>query len=179
MKRMRAQNLIGTALLALGLCCALAAQPQCSIQNVVGTWGYTGIGWSIPAGGSAPAPLTMIGIIVIDYSGKETGPGTFVSGAPVPGTPIPAGQPLDFDIVNATVQVNADCTALLKYSIQLKGMPVPPIGPYFDRLVVVPNGGEFLEMSVQSPISKPFWIYTFKRMSPVPAPVSWPAVPAQ
>jgi len=97
----------------------------------------------------------------------------------MPGTPIPAGQALDMDMVNATVQVNADCTALLKYSIQLKGLPVPPVGPYYDRLIVLPTQGEILGMGVSSPISKPMWIYTMKRMSGVASPVSWPAVPAQ
>ena len=173
------RNLTSAALLVLCFCCALAAQPPCSTLDAVGVWSFMSLGWSIPVGGSEPAPLTMIGILTIDYSGKMTGPATFVSGAPMPGTPIPAGQALDMDMVNATIQVNADCTALLKYSIQLKGLPVPPVGPYYDRLIVLPAQGEILGMGVSSPISKPMWIYTMKRISHVPSPVSWPAVPAQ
>jgi hypothetical protein len=88
-------------------------------------------------------------------------------------------MPLDFDFVNATIQVNADCTALLKYSLQLKGLPIPPVGPYYDRLIVLPAQGEIMGMGVSSPTSMPMWVYTMKRMSWVPGPVSWPAVPAQ
>ena len=176
---MYTRNLTSAAVLVLCLCCTLAAQPQCSTRDAVGVWAYSSLGWSIPTGGSEPVPMTMIGITITDSSGKVTGPGTFTSGAPIPGTPIPAGMALDFDMVNATIQVNADCTALLKYSIQLKGLPVPPIGPYYDRMILLPAQGESLGMGVVSPTSKPMWVYTSKRMSWIPWPVSWPAVPAQ
>ena len=170
------RNFVRAALLALCLCAVVAAQPQCSNQTLAGTWAYKGIGWTIPTGQSDAVPLTMIGVITVDYSGKSGGPGTEISGAAVPGTPIPAGQPLDFDIVNGTIQVTADCTAVFKYSIQLKGMgPMPPIGPYVDRLVVMPTQNEVYGMSVASPLSKPMDVYSMKQISHAPVSVSWPA----
>ncbi len=165
-------------MVVLSLCCAAAAQPQCSIRDAVGVWAFTAIGWEVQPGESTAAPVTGIGMAVIDYSGKVTGPGTITTGALVAGT-IPAGVPLDFDMVNSTVQVNADCTALLKMFIQIKGMPGPPIGLYVDRWIVLPNQDEILAMGVASPLSRPMWIYTMKRISHVPSAVSWPAVPAQ
>jgi hypothetical protein len=80
-------------------------------------------------------------------------------------------------MVNARVEVNADCTGLLTYSILLKGLPAPAIGPYVDRLIVNPSRDEILGMGVQSPLSKPMWVYTLNRISHVPSPVSWPAAP--
>lgn len=80
-------------------------------------------------------------------------------------------------MVAATIQVNADCTATFKYSVQLKGVPGPAIGPYVDRLMVVPDQGEVLGMGVVSPISKPMWTYSMKRLTYMPSPVSWPAIP--
>ena len=114
---MYVRNLTSAAVLVLILCSALLAQPRCSAGSLTGTWAYTAIGWTVPAGESTAAPTTMIGILVIDYAGKVSGPGTSTSGAPIPGTPIPAGQPLDFEMVDTSIEVNADCTGLFKYSI--------------------------------------------------------------
>jgi len=176
---MRTQFLASASLVALFFWGPVAAQPQCSSQGAAGVWGYNGLGWSIPAGGTAPAPLTMIGVLVADHVGKAAGPGTVISGAPVPGTPIPAGQPQEWEFVNGSIEVNSDCVGVFKYSIQLKGLAGPPIGPYVDRVILFPDKGQMLGMSQLSPISKPMWIYTLTRMSAVPAPVSWPDVPAQ
>jgi hypothetical protein len=176
---MRTRNLSRMALLALCVCCALAAQPQCSNQDIVGVWAYSGVGWVVPTGESTAAPVSMIGIAAIDFGAKLTGPGTITTAALTAGV-IPSGVPLDYDMVNATVQLNPDCSALLKYYIQLKVMPgATPVGPYVDRLVVVPGQGEILGMGVASPLSKPMWVYTMKRISRVPSALSWPAVPAQ
>jgi hypothetical protein len=68
---------------------------------------------------------------------------------------------------------------LFKYSIQLKGLPVPPIGPYVDRLIVLPDKGQMLGMGLQSPTSKPMWIYTLTRINAMPVPVAWPDPPVQ
>jgi hypothetical protein len=171
------RNLASATVMALGLCCAVTAQPRCSMNDLVGVWAYQASGWVVPSGESTTAPISMLGIGSIDHNGNFTGPGTVTTGAAIAG--IPAGTPLEFDMINATVQVNADCTGLIRYYVQLKGVPVPPVGPYIDRLVVIPNQDEVLALGVVSPLSKPAWIYTMKRISRVPSAVSWPALPAQ
>jgi len=174
---MQIRSLASATLLVFSLCCALPAQQRCSMQQVVGTWGFTLVGWDILNGQSTPAPETMIGIVSVDESGKVTGAATSVLGAPLGG--IPAGQPLDSELVDASVQVNPDCTGFFKYSILLKGAGVPAYGPNVDRLVVLPFHNQVLAMRVHSPLSKPLEPYTMNRISFMPAPVSWPAVPTQ
>lgn len=171
------RDLSRAALLVLCVCCVAAAQPQCSLHDLVGVWAYSGIGWVVYPGQSTAVPVSMIGIAVIDYSGRITGPGTITNAAPIPGTPIPAGQPLDWEFVGDTpVKVNPDCTAVLSYAVQVKGMPGPLPG-YIDRMIVLANTGEILGMGVASPLSKPMLVYTMKRISHVPTPVSWPTIP--
>jgi len=108
-----------------------------------------------------------------------TGPITVISGFGIPGTPIPAGAVLDFDFVDASVEVTPDCTGIWKYSLQLKGTPAPIPGQYVERIVVLPQQDEILFMSIQSPLSKPMWVGTAKRLFQLPRPVAWPAAPAQ
>jgi hypothetical protein len=98
-------------------------------------------------------------------------------GAPFGGAP--AGQTLDWEIVDASVQVNPNCTGFFKYSILLRGLGVPAYGPNIDRLIVLPFHGQVLGMRVQSPLSKPLEAYTMNRIGFVPSTVSWPAVPTQ
>jgi len=100
-------------------------------------------------------------------------------GAPLAGTPIPAGQALDYDFVTGSIRVNSDCTGLLSTMMKIRNSPVPPIGPYIGRIIVFPEKGEIMAMSVQAPgAEKPLWTYTLRRTSPAPGPVEWPQVPA-
>lgn len=180
---MRSQTVTTAALLVFLFCCTLAAQPQtawpqCSLASVVGQWAHSVSGWEIPQGATAPVQVTFMGVLNIDWSGKVTGPGTSIQGAPIPGTPIQAGQVLEYDYVNGSIQVTSECTGLLTTFIQLKGLPVPPLGPYVGRIIVLPDRGEMVALSIQSPSSKPMWTYTLKRITHVPGPVSWPQAPA-
>lgn len=160
-------------LLALCFSCVSFAQHQCSTSQVVGNWWYQVSGWDIPPGGTAPVQMVFMGVLSIDWSGKVTGPGTFAMGAPLAGTPIPAGQALDYDFVSGSIQVTPDCTGLLSTMMKIKGSPAPPFGPYIGRIIVLPN--EIVAMGFRAPNGeKPMWTYTLKRMSHVPSAVEWP-----
>ena len=172
---MRARNLVCATLLVFSFCFALAAQPQCGIGSVRGTWAFAELGWTVPLGGSsAPAsPVTVIGVFSIDYSGKMPGSGTTISGTGIPGTPIPAGEVLDFDF-EGSVQITSDCTGTWRYSIKLKGTPAPLPGQFIERIVYSPHKDQILSMAVQSPLSKPLWIGVSERLGNVPAALAWP-----
>lgn len=166
-----------TALLALGFCHASFAQPQCSLSQVVGNWSYRASGWDILPGGTTPVQMVFMGVLTIDWSGKVTGPGTFAMGAPIAGTPIPAGQALDYDFVSGSIQLTADCTGFLSTMMKIKGSPAPPIGAYIGRITVLPNKGEMISMSFRAPgTEKPMWITTYQRMTHAPSAVEWPAL---
>jgi hypothetical protein len=176
---MRSQTIAAAALLQLCLCCAGLAQPACSMQSVVGHWSYNVAGWDIPQSGAAPVQMVFIGVLNIDWSGKVTGPGTFAMGAPIAGTPIPAGQSLDYDFVTGSIQVTPDCTGILSTMMKVRGSPAPPFGPYVGRIIVFPDKGKIVAMSFQGPgTEKPMWTYTMRRMTTVPGPVEWPQPPA-
>ena len=172
------------AILTASLCSVLSAQlrffnPSCSINNVRGTWAFAELGWTVPAESGAAAvasPVTVIGAFTVDSSGKMTGSGTTISAAGIPGTPIPAGEVLDFDFTG-TIEITQDCTGVLKYSIKLAGTPGPLPGQFIERFVYSPSKDELLSMSIQSPLSKPLWIGRYTRLGLVPLPVAWPTIP--
>ena len=173
---MRARNLVCATLSVFWLCPGLPAQAQCSINSVRGTWGFAELGWTVPLGSASTAvasPATVAGVVSIDYSGNLTGSGTFVSGTGVPGTPIPAGEVVDFDF-QGTVVITPDCTGVFRYSLTVGGAPLP--GQFIERFVYSPPKDEILSMSIQSPLSKPLWIGYYMRLGAVPKPVAWPAV---
>jgi hypothetical protein len=177
---MRARNVVIAVLLALWICSALPAQSQCTLQTVVGHWAYNLAGWYIPAGGTVPVQVAGIGVFNIDYSGKVTGPATWAMAMPFAGTPITSGQMLEYDFVSGSIQVTPDCTGLLTTMLKIKGLPIPAMGPYVGRIIVLPDKGEILAMSLQAPPGeKPMWTYTLRRMSPTPGPVAWPDPPSQ
>ncbi len=174
---MQLRNIAIAVLVVLSLSYALPAQQHCSMRYAVGTWAMSLSGWDMPTGQSTPAPETMLAVLSVEPSGRVTGSGTSILGTTLAG--IPAGQPLDWDIVDASIQVNEDCTGFFTYSIQLKGLGLPPFGPNIDRLVIVPRSDQIIAMRIQSPLSKPMEVYTLYRMRIVPTTVSWPPVPAQ
>jgi len=167
---MRKRN-FAAMLMMLWPCGALLAQPQCSVQNVIGDWSASALGWSIlTAPGPWPinetVPTVGLGVVSIDHSGKLTGPGTIVL----------AGLVIDYDMVG-TVEINSDCIGLLKYTVKIKGFP--DMGGYVERFVLDRNRQEMVTVSVRSPISKPMWVMTLRRISAVPAAVTWPELPTQ
>ncbi len=180
---MRIRNLLCMGLIILGFCCAVEAQmlqsqTYCSIyRNVRGTWAFSEIGWTVPFSDSqtVASPVTVLGAMSVDSSGKITGSGTTISGTGIPGTQIPAGTVLDFDF-EGTVELTPDCTGVLKYSIQIKGTPAPLPGQFIERIVYSPWSDEIVSMSIQSPLSKPMWIGTYKRVGRLPMSIAWPPV---
>jgi len=170
------------AVLAVSLCSIVSAQPwffnpSCTVNTVRGMWAFAELGWTVPSGSGSSAvasPVTVIGAFTID-SGKMTGSGTTISAAGIPGTPIPAGEVLDFEFTG-TVEITPDCTGVLKYSIQIKGTSAPLPGQFIERFVYLPYRDELLSMSIQSPLSKPLWIGRYTRLGHAPAPVAWPTI---
>jgi hypothetical protein len=155
------------------------AQSQCSPQSAVGKWAYNVAGWYIPAGSTTPVQVVGIGVFNIDWSGQVTGPATWAMAMPFAGTPIVPGQMLEYDFVSGSIQVTADCTGFLATMMKIKGLPVPAMGPYLGRIIVLPDKGEILAMGFLAPTTeKPMWTYTLRRMSVTPAVVEWPAAPA-
>jgi hypothetical protein len=114
-------------------------------------------------------------VFSIDYSRKMIGSGTTISGTGIAGTPIPAGEVLDFDFTG-TIEITPDCTGLLRYAIQLKGSAAPLPGEFIERFVYLPAKDELVSMSVQSPLSRPLWIGRYTRLGRMPVSVAWPAV---
>lgn len=172
---MFSQKFVVIVLSALCTHGAALAQAQCGISDVAGNWSYHVSGWDIPAGATSPAPMVFMGVLTIDWSGNVTGPGTFAMGAPIAGTPIPAGQALDYDFVSGSIRLSPDCTGLLSTMMKIKGSPAPPIGPYIGRIVVLRERGEIVAMSFRAPgAEKPMWTYVLKRITYVPVAVEWP-----
>ena len=177
---MRALRVAGSIMLAFFFCRAVPAQAQCSLQNVVGQWAYNYSGWYIPAGATAPVQISTHGVFIIDWTGKVTGPGTWAMGAPLAGTPVQAGQMLEFDFVDGTIQVTPDCTGLLSTMLKFKALPIPALGPYYGRIIVLPARNEIEGMALVAPgTEKPMWTYTLKRMSSQPATVTWLSPPSK
>ena len=175
---MRAGNIVCATLLGFSLCCALSAQQQCTVGNLVGTWAFSEIGWTVPLGSGSSAvasPVTVIGVLTVNYSGKITGSGTTISGTGIPGTPIPAGEVLDFDFAG-TVEITPNCTGSWRYSIQLKGTPAPLPGQFIERFVYSLPKDQVVSMAIQSPLSKPLWIGQYTRMGRAPESIAWPEV---
>ena len=177
---MRAIFVASATMLVSSFCCAVPVRAQCSIQSVVGKWSYNYSGWYIPAGGTAPVQVSTQGVFNIDGDGKVTGPGTWAMGAPLAGTPVPAGQMLEIDYVDGAIQVNSDCTGLLWTMLKFKTLPIPALGPYYGRIIVLPGRNEIEGMGLRAPgTDKPMWTYTLKRMSYSPGPVTWLSPPPQ
>jgi hypothetical protein len=165
------RNIAGGALIAFWLCGTLLAQPQCGPQHLVGVWSASAIGWTTPTvPGPWPTgetlPTVGVGLISIDHSAKLSGPGTVVF----------AGLALDYNMVG-TVEVNSDCAGVVRYTVKITGFP--DLAGYVERFVLDLTRHEIVTASVRSPISKPMWVMTMKRISAVPAAVTWPGLPAQ
>jgi len=168
---MRYRILLYTLLVSLGLCSTLGAQPKCKSQNLKGTWSMSFMGWAIPfPGGPLPAgqtlPIVGLGVATVDHTGKMTGPATAMVG----------GVAMEFEM-DGTFEVNDNCAGIVKYAIRLAGSP-DLIPGYVERFVLDLGRNEIISVSVQSPISKPMWLTTLKRISYGEVPPGWPELPA-
>lgn len=105
--------LLLTAAIILLAAIPLAAQPDCSLAMVVGTYAVRGQGTllMLAPGATQPTPLpeTYVGIMSVDYSGAMTGKvfGTI------------AGDPFETSSLEGTASVKSDCTAILNYKTRI------------------------------------------------------------
>ena len=171
---MLSRTVLSATLLSFALCSSIHAQPNCSPQSLRGTWSMSFLGWAIPfaiPGSPLPAdqtlPLVGLGVMMVDHTGKFSGPATGVTG----------GVVLEFEM-EGKLEVNADCGGVVRYGIKLKGTQ-DFIPGYVERFVLDLNRQEMVSVSIKSALSKPMWITTMKRISHVEAPVAWPDIPAQ
>jgi hypothetical protein len=175
---MQVRNTILAAMLVCLLCSALSAQ-QCSIHALRGTWAFSEFGWTVPlesGASAASSPVTGIGVMTIDFRGNLQGSGSFISGTGIPGTPIPAGQVLDFDF-EGTVELSPECTGYWRFNFKPKGSPSPIPGEFIERIIYSHREDRIYSLSVRSPLSKPLWVGYVTRLSGFHLPLSWPAIP--
>jgi len=154
------KNLMCVALSTAFFGSTLAAQVRCGSNSVRGTWSYSSIGWALVNG--SPVPLIMLGVMVVDNTGKLSGPGTAITN----------GEVMEFEL-DGRIEVNSSCTGVMTY-----GMIVPtPAGPVrvpgdgVGRLIINTRADEIVSATLTTPPAwgmKPNWLTTIKRMSPVP-----------
>jgi hypothetical protein len=137
----------------------LQAQVQCSLDTVQGTYAYTYQGTMlVPQTGAvpyAPAPAAALGTLSIDYAGKMTGTGIAVVG----------DQVLEGEMVNASIQVNPDCTGVARWNMKIKGTDTVLPFQGIDRLIVLAQRGEILTISLGAPAGKPVLLGVWTRIS--------------
>jgi hypothetical protein len=167
---MRTRSTVFAVAAVFLLCAKLSAQPKCKVQHLEGTWSLSFMGWAIPLpGGPLPPdqtlPVVGIGLLTVDHRGVWKGPATAVVG----------GMTFEFEM-EGTMEVGPDCAGLVKYSAKFEGIPTPMPG-YIERFVLDLARGEIVSASIASPISKPMWISTMKRISNSQTAIEWPEIP--
>jgi len=157
---MKIRNLIYALLAMVVLCAGLPAQQNCTSVSLSGTWAYTlqGIVYPFPPAAADAVPVMGTGLLLIDQDGKFSGPLTFIQG----------GEVLDLEVINGTITVDPDCRGTLKYGCKLNGMTLP--GQWIERVILFPDKSgdnpEMATISVSSPLSKPSWLSTCRRILP-------------
>jgi len=162
---MRHRYLRWFAVLAVAGCpAALMAQPNCSIQDVVGTWAVQGQGTMLPTLPGATAPIAVpgadIGIAYIDFDRTVTLTVTGItarSGAA-------AAQTL-----SGSFTVNPDCTAIATAPTPIPGFT------FKEQFVILNQGNEMWTLALNGLSGKPaVWQCHWTKISPVPWPASAP-----
>jgi hypothetical protein len=155
-------------LLTLALCPVLAAQTQCTLDSVRGTYAVFYDGWALMPQPGSSLPLTVPGVIMgvvsISYDGKVTGAETVII----------AGQAVEYDITGGSVQIKPDCTGTMQILTRVKGTPGAP-APIAERFVALSDAGEIRTTILSSPSATTgaMGLGIWKRMSPVPNSASW------
>ncbi len=156
----------------LALCGVLAAQPQCTIGTVRGTYAVSyASGWALmPQQGSAlplALPGVILGVVSIGYDGTLSGGETVII----------AGQAKEYDI-NGKVEINSDCTGTLRILTKEKGVSAGPAMPVLERFVAVAGQGQEFELQTiimpmpASPVGA-MSVGTWKRMTAAPGTAGW------
>jgi hypothetical protein len=151
-------------LLVLMLSAVAAAQINCTMTSIVGTYAVSYIGWvtmALPGGGSATFSGTIVGVMSIGYDGKLTG-GSAVSGL---------GPVADYDS-SGTVEIKSDCTGTLRY--KSKPRAGGAVEPETDRFVFIPGDKSLFATVVDLGSGMyPAMAGTWKPISPVPNMANW------
>lgn len=153
------------------LCGVLAAQPQCTIGTVRGTYAVSyASGWALmPQQGSAlplALPGVILGVVSIGYDSTLSGGETVII----------AGQAKEYDI-SGTVEINSDCTGTLRILTKEKGVPGPAM-PVVERFVAVSGHSQELELQTiimpmaASPVGA-MSVGSWKRMTVTSGTAGW------
>ena len=144
------------------------AEPSCTAKTVRGTYGTAAEGIilkTVPGQTQpVPAPYSGIGVIAIDGEGGITGGST----ASI------AGELMESELADASLQVLPDCTGLISYRLRPKGAPAALPGG-ISKVVILDNGDEIRALEIQLPmgIGMPLLPSVSKRISKEPGPVGW------
>lgn len=156
--------------LALGVCAVAKAQhgvtpwqPNCTLATITGYYGYwtEGTLFMQQPGQATPVavPATQVGMIAIDRLGKVSMP--FIT-ASLGGQTMEGGE-----LVDASVEVNPDCTATFKFHLKPKGMPVLPVEGVA-KWIILDNGDMIKELVVKGAMGQPVSLGTYRRISILP-----------
>lgn len=148
------------------LCGVAAAQPNCSVNTVVGTYAISYLGWLTVVVPNAP-PATysggILGIVSIDWSGNVVGTGAVAGMGPI----------TDYD-VSGTITIKSDCTGTIRLTGQPKGSSGPPTMVEVDRFVFLRDLDEFrLTIWDMGPGVYPALFGTWKRIARAPDAAAW------
>jgi hypothetical protein len=152
----------------LALCPVLAAQQQCTLAHIRGTYAVLYDGWALFPQPGSPVPLTVpgviIGVVSIGYDGK-------VSGAE---TVIVAGQAVEYEITGGSVELKSDCTGTMRSLARVKGSSAAP-APIIERFIALADKDEIRTTVMNSPDAAigAMGLGIWKRMTPVPNSASW------
>jgi hypothetical protein len=132
---------------------------QCSPASVHGVYAasYQGIQIGTPPGATQPMsmPTVMVSLVSVDYQGQISGGGTMSL----------AGDPVPFQVVRGTLDVNPDCSAVTQMALDAGPLSNEGTG----WMVVLDGGNELWSLPTQSNSGKTIAFGSWKRISPVPA----------
>ena len=138
--------------------------PKCTAETVRGTYGSAADGIvlaTVPGQAQpVPAPYSGLGAFVIDGRGGLTGNGAASM----------AGQLMEWEMAENSIQVMEDCTAYIRYRVKPKGASAALPGESLDKWVILDGGEEIRTLGVTGKSVVPA---VMKRISKDPAPAGW------
>ncbi|MGJ5814812.1 hypothetical protein [Paludibaculum fermentans] len=137
-------------------------EPHCSAAMVRGLYGGSAEGtFMIPIPGqSQPVPTPFSGLFVMSFQHGGTGTGAATASM--------AGAIIDVEFPKMSIEVNPDCTAMMKYT---DGVSSQMPGRVFSgtlKYIVLGNGNELIGMETESSIGLPVEVENHKRISLLP-----------
>ncbi|MEK7405912.1 MAG: hypothetical protein AAB225_12460 [Acidobacteriota bacterium] len=153
-------------LLILVLCAVAAAQPRCGLESIHGAYAVFYDGWAVLPGSPLPlvVPGVIMGVISIDFGGKLSGAETVVV----------LGLVLEYEVLDGSVEIKADCTGTARTRARLKGSSQPPM-EIVEKIIVLPEDKEIRTIVTQptGPPDGSMALGVWKRMSAVPKSANW------